>query len=128
MLKKTTVVINSRQVFGNFVDMLANLLGLGGVKENGVVTVEPNIYTDDTSIKVVVNDNFFKVLGGLIPQLKNVSLPDEIGDIILSINTSEVGLDSVTVRNCAQQYVQVAVDLRTAPLTILIRRLRYVWE
>ncbi len=93
---------------GNFVDMLANLLGLGGVKENGVVTVEPNIYTDDTSIKVVVNDNFFKVLGGLIPQLKNVSLPDEIGDIILSINTSEVGLDSVTVETVLNNTSQVA--------------------
>ncbi|MDE5910744.1 MAG: hypothetical protein K2H24_00255, partial [Clostridia bacterium] len=81
---------------GSFVDMLASLLGLGGQIKDGVVVVEPNIYTDDTSIKVVVNDNFFNVLGGLIPQLKGVSLPKEIGDIVLSVNTSQVGLDSVT--------------------------------
>ncbi|MDE6870314.1 MAG: hypothetical protein K2J75_06265 [Clostridia bacterium] len=92
---------------GSFVDMLASLLGLGGQIKDGVVVVEPNIYTDDTSIKVVVNDNFFNVLSGLIPQLKGVSLPKEIGDIVLSVNTSQVGLDSVTVETVLNNTSQV---------------------
>ncbi|MDE6372841.1 MAG: hypothetical protein K2L61_04785, partial [Clostridia bacterium] len=92
---------------GSFVDMLASLLGLGGQIKDGVVVVEPNIYTDDTSIKVVVNNNFFDVLGGLIPQLKGVALPEEIGDIVLSINTSQVGLDSVTVDTSLNNTSQV---------------------
>ncbi|MDE6473657.1 MAG: hypothetical protein K2L70_00965 [Clostridia bacterium] len=94
---------------GDFVDMLANLLGLGGKN--------PNIYTDDTSIKVVVNDDFFEALGGLIPQLKSVTLPKEIGDIVLSINTSEVGLDSVTVDTVLNNTSQVAGEDGTVTIT-----------
>lgn len=82
---------------GNFVEAVANLLGLGKKEENGVVTQEPNIFVDGSQIKVVVNNRFFQALGGLITQLQGVTLPPEIGDIVLSINTSEVGLDSVSV-------------------------------
>lgn len=74
---------------GSFIDAIAGLLGLGGE--------DPHLFVDGASIKLVVNNNFFKTLGGLIPALKTISLPEEIGDIVLAINTSEAGLDSVTV-------------------------------
>ncbi|MDE5756342.1 MAG: hypothetical protein K2I23_04560 [Clostridia bacterium] len=92
---------------GSFVDMVANLLGMGKVVENGVVKQEPNIYTDDTSIKVVVNDNFFSILGGLIPALKEISLPKEIGDIVLSINTYEKGIESVTIETTLNNTAEI---------------------
>lgn len=61
-----------------------------------VLGVEDFVQVVGNSIQVRVNNDFLKALSGLIGGL-DFKFPPQIGDIVLSINTSEIGLESVKV-------------------------------
>lgn len=56
-----------------------------------------NIVADDDSIDVIVNNDFLASIGSLIGQQIPFAFPDFMGDLVLSIKFSEIGLDSVNV-------------------------------
>lgn len=98
----------------NLVNAVAAVLGLAGTKdEDGNFETPPNVYTDDTSIKVVVNNEFFRILGGLIPALSTIKLPSQIGDIVLSINTFKGGIESITVSTTVNNVTTELKDKET---------------
>lgn len=61
-----------------------------------------NIIADNDSIDIILNNNFLASLNNLLasqdnPNPINFAFPDYIGDIVLSINISDIGLESVKV-------------------------------
>lgn len=100
----------------NLVNAVAAVLGLGGSTDNLGNVIPPNLYTDDTSIKVVVNNTFFEILSGLIPQLAGIKLPSEIGDIVLSINTFEGGIEDITVNTSINNVTEIKNNEGTVTL------------
>lgn len=61
-----------------------------------------NIVADNDSIDIILNNDFLSSLNNLLknetnPQPINFAFPDYISDIVLSVNFSDIGLDSVKV-------------------------------
>ena len=61
-----------------------------------------NIVADNDSIDIILNNDFLSSLNNLLksetnPQPINFAFPDYIGDIVLSVNFSDIGLESVKV-------------------------------
>lgn len=61
-----------------------------------------NIVADNDSIDIILNNDFLSSINNLLknetnPQPINFAFPDYISDIVLSVNFSDIGLDSVKV-------------------------------
>lgn len=70
-----------------------------------------NIVADGDSIDVKVNNDFLAAIGGFIDGGIDFAFPDFMGDIVLSIKLSDIGLDSVNVNASILEGSDPALDV-----------------
>lgn len=81
----------------------------------GVVGLQDNIYIDDEgdSLVIEVNQKFFDVINGFLGESGNITLPEGLGDMSLSVNFADYGVKDVVAKvNLGDEADPLEAELR----------------